>query len=385
MTQPLEGLKLVDLSGLAGAYAVRMFAAVGAQVVKVEPPSGNPLRRLAPHIEGVEESESSLWWAYFAMGARSVVIDMDAEAGRDELKALLKTADIVVHDSSPGILESQGLGYEDIKRTNAGVIWVSISPFGQSGPKANWQTSNLVAWAASGVLTNVGFDDQPPVVPGGPAQVAFHAAGMNAAIGTMVALRGRRRSGQGQRVDVSVADSALSYAPEIGLPVFLDDQIHRVRNGNRRAITRPFGLYPTSDGYVSVVAIMPRHWEALAEWINETCDNKEILDPIFQDMAIRTQTMELIDGWVEELTASMTLTDVFQEGQRRGIPITPVNTIETLARDEHLKAVDFWQEAELANGATAKFPGAPIRTDAGWWETSRAPRLGEHTNEDLRR
>ena len=385
MTQPLDGLQLVDLSGLAGAYAVRMFTALGAHVVKVEPPAGSPLRRLAPHVEGIEAPESSLWWLYFSMGARSVVIDTDTQAGRDELGAVLKQADIVVHDASPGSLESQGLGYDDINSENAGVIWVSITPYGQLGPKANWQTSNLVAWASSGALYTVGFDDQPPVLPGGPTQLAFHVAGMNAAIGTMMALRSRKRSGSGQRVDISIAESALGFAPEIGLPVFLDDRIHRVRNGNRRPITRPFGLYPCSDGYVSVVAIMPRHWQALADWISEACDNESILDPMFADMAIRSQTMELIDGWVEELTKSMTLIEVFQEGQRRGIPITPVNTIETLSRDVHLKGVEFWQETELPTGGTVKIPGAPIRANAGWWLNSRAPRLGEHTEEELRR
>ena len=382
MTQPLDGLQLVDLSGLAGAYAVRMFAGLGANVVKVEPPAGNPLRRLAPHVEGVEAPESSLWWAYFAMGARSVVIDTDTQTGRDELGALLKQADIVVHDASPGSLESQGLGYDDIRSENAGVIWVSITPYGKSGPKANWKTSNLVAWASSGALYTVGFDDQSPVVPGGPTQLAFHTAGMNAAIGTMMALRSRRRSGSGQRVDISIAESALGFAPEIGLPVFLDDQIHRVRNGNRRPLTRPMGLYPCSDGYVSMVVVMPRHWQALAEWISETCDNESVLDPIFADFAMRGQTMELIDGWVEELTQSMTLIEVFQEGQRRGIPITPVNTIETLSRDEHLKAVKFWQETELPTGGSVTIPGAPMRTHADWWINSRAPRLGEHTEQE---
>ena len=174
-----------------------MFTALGAHVVKVEPPAGSPLRRLAPHVEGVEALESSLWWLYFSMGARSVVIDTDTQTGRDELGAVLKQADIVVHDASPGSLESQGLGYDDIKsekcRCDLG-IHHAVTGSWDRRPIGN--PPNLVAWASSGALYTVGFDDQPPVVPGGPTQLAFHVAGMNAAIGTMMALRSRKRSGR---------------------------------------------------------------------------------------------------------------------------------------------------------------------------------------------
>lgn len=186
--------------------------------------------------------------------------------------------------------------------------------------------------------------------------------------------------GKGQLVDLSLAEVCLAIAPETGVPVFLDDRVHRVRAGNRRTLSRPFGLYPCSDGFVSILVLMPRHWEAIASWIHEACDNESIIDPVFADMAVRGQTMELIDSWVEELTMSMTLLDFFQEGQRRGIPITPVNTVATLAVDPHLEAVDYWAETELANGAKVRVPGAPFRTNANWWHLERAPLLGEHND-----
>lgn len=381
MTQPLSGLRVVDLSGLAGAYASRMFAALGADVIKVEPPSGNPLRQLAPHVEGVSAPESSLWWAFLAMGSRSIVVDATTDDGRADLTKLLTSADLVIEDHAPGELEAHGVGYDTISASNPGVVWVSITPFGQSGPKANWKTSNLVAWAASGVMGTVGFSDQAPVVPGGPAQIGLHSAALNSAIGAMVALRSRRLSGKGQRVDISIAESVLNWTPETGIPVFLDDQIHRQRGGNRRPITRPFGIYPCSDGYVSIVVVMPRHWQAMAEWISERSGDDAVMDPIFNDMAMRGEVQEMIDGWVEGLTTSLTQMEVFEGGQQRGIPITPVNTIETLSRDTHLKAAEFWKETELPAGGTVSIPGAPFRTEAGWWLNSRAPRLGEHTDE----
>ncbi len=381
MSQPFEGIKVVDLSGLAGAYATRMLASMGADVVKIEPPSGSPLRRMAPFIDGAPDGEASLWWAYLAMGGRSVVIDMDDNGDRQKLRGLLAEADVVVDDHGPDVLDDLGVGYEATSADNPGVVWVAITPFGQNGPKRGWKSSNLVAWAASGVLYTVGFDDQPPVVPGGPAQMGMYATSLNAAVGAVMGLRGRRVTGRGQMVDLSLAEACLAFAPETGVPVFLDDRVHRVRSGNRRTLSRPFGIYPCSDGYVSILVLMPRHWEAIAQWIHEACDNESVIDPVFADMTVRGETMELVDSWVEELTMSMTLLEFFQEGQRRGIPITPVNTVATLRSDPHLDAVNFWDSTELPAGGSAAIPGAPFRTNAGWWSASRAPRLGEHTDE----
>lgn len=378
MSPPFEGVKVVDLSGLAGAYTTRLFAALGADVVKVEPTHGSPLRRMAPFIEDAPEPENSLWWAYLAMGTRSVTLDIDDAADRARLGTMLADADVVVDDHGPDVLDERGIGYTVTQETNPDVVWVSITPFGLTGPKRSWKSSNLVAWAASGVLYTTGFDDQPPVVPAGPAQMGMYATSLNAAVGVVLGLRGRRLIGRGQLVDLSLAEVCLGFSPETGVPVFLDDRVHRVRAGNRRTLSRPFGLYPCSDGFVSILVLMPRHWEAMANWIHEECGNESIIDPVFADMLVRGETMELIDSWVEELTTSMTLLEFFQEGQRRGIPITPVNTIATLAIDPHLEAVGFWEETELPAGGTAKIPGPPFRTDADWWHLTRAPRLGEH-------
>ncbi|MGI9612040.1 MAG: CaiB/BaiF CoA transferase family protein [Acidimicrobiales bacterium] len=378
-SQPFAGLKVVDLSGLAGAYGTRLFAALGAEVIKIEPPEGSPLRRMAPFIDGAADGESSLWWAYLAMGCQSMVIDIDDDAQRATLAGLLAEADVVVDDHGPGVLDGFGIGYETIAADNPGVVWVSITPFGMAGPKRSWKSSNLVGWAASGVLYTTGFVDEPPVVPGGPAQMGMHATALNAAVGVVLGLRGRRLNGRGQLVDLSLAESCLQFAPETGVPVFLDDRVHRVRGGNRRTLSRPFGIYPCSDGFVSILVLMPRHWEAMAEWVQEVCGNDSIIDPVFADMAVRGQTMELIDEWVEELTTSMTLLDFFREGQRRGIPITPVNTVATLAVDPHLEAVGFWDSTELPDGGTSTIPGPPFRTNAGWWQLGRAPRLDEHS------
>ena len=383
MTQPFAGLRVVDIAGLPGAYGTRMLAAMGAEVIKVERPAGSMMRRLAPFVDDGAESERSLWWAFLAMGSKSVVLDPDEPAVRDRLRELLDTADIVVDDHGPGVLDAAGLGYSEVKTSNPGVIWVSITPFGLAGPKRDWSTSNLIAWAASGILYTVGFTDQPPVAPGGPAQMAMHATALNATVGALMALRARRTTGEGQQIDLSIQEVALAIAPETGVPVFLDDRVHRERSGNRRLLSRPFGIYPCADGYVSILVLMPRHWTAMAEWVHEVTGNESIIEPVFEDVAVRGETMELIDEWTEELTTQLTALEVFQEGQRRGIPITPVSTVAGLRSDPHLEATGFWEEVELPGGGTSPVPGPPFRTNADWWQLGRAPRLGEHTAEVL--
>ena len=210
-------------------------------------------------------------------------------------------------------------------------------------------------------------------------QLICHAAGASALAGTLLALRSKRLTGNAQNIEVSMQEAALAIAPETGVPMLLDDRVHRQRTGNRRDLGRPFGLYPCKDGFVSLIVLMPRHWLAMAQWVAETTGNESITEAVFEDNAVRIEAKDLIDEWVEELTTQGTRLELFEEGQRRGIPITPVNTIDALVDDPHLKAAGYWSSTELQDGTEVTVPGAPFRTNAQWWSTSRAPLLGEHT------
>ncbi|MCS5674531.1 MAG: CoA transferase [Actinomycetota bacterium] len=370
MAGPYNGVRVIDTTGLAGAYATRLFAGLGAEVIRLESPEGSPLRALAPFVESIEPPENSLWWSYLGMGTRSVVVE---PGDKDSLAQILSGADVVFEDRLP---EDSPIT-SDLVPDNA--ITTRIVPFGLTGPKRSWKSSNLVAWAASGVLYATGFRDRAPVAPAGHVQLALHASAASALVGTLLALRARRKSGKGQQVEISMQEAALTIAPETGVPVFLDDRVHRERSGNRRDLGRPFGLYPCSDGFVSIIVLMPRHWTAMAEWVAETTGNETIAEEVFQDLTVRMETQELIDTWVEELTTGQTRLALFEEGQRRGIPITPVNTVNALVDDPHLKAANYWSTTQLADSSTVTVPGAPFRTDSDWWTMAPAPLLGQHT------
>ena len=375
MAGPYSGLRVVDTTGLAGAYATRLLAGLGAEVIRLESPAGSPLRRLGPFADNIEAPENSLWWNYLAMGAHSVVIDPE---DTESLMRILNEADVVFEDQLP---ERSALPQDEISPTT---IRTKILPFGSSGPKRNWQRSTLIGWAASGILYTTGFTNRAPVAPAAPVQLAYHASAASALVGTLLALRSRRMTGVGQNVEISMQEVALSIAPETGVPMFMDDRVHRERSGNRRDLGRPFGLYPCKDGFVSIIVLMPRHWTAMAQWVSESTGNESIIEEVFVDNAVRVEAKDLIDDWVEELTTQGTRLELFEEGQRRGIPITPVNTIDALVDNPHLDAADYWTTTQLQDGTEVTIPGAPFRSSSPWWSIAPAPRLGEHTHIYLR-
>jgi formyl-CoA transferase len=371
---PLAGMRIVDLAGPSGAYATKLLADLGADVVMVEQPGGSYLRQLPPY-----EGATSLWFAYFGANKRSVLLNLADDAQLEQCRRLISTADVVVDTNAPGNLERLGLGADGLLAANPRLIWVSVTPFGRSGAHRDWVGSDLVAWAMSGCLHTTGFPEGPPVIPGGPALLACHLASLNAAAGALLALRARRRTGRGQLVEISIQEACLAVSPEVGAVVFLDDLRPRVRAGNRRSAIRPWGLYPARDGWVGLVALQPAHWAALAKWIVEATGNEAAGDPAFDDVITRIGASEAVDLWTEQLTSRFDKAHLFVEGQRRGIPITPVNTAADLSTDPHLEHVGYWETVDDPALGKLRVAGAPYRFSRMAWRTGPAPDLGADT------
>ncbi|HCB34737.1 MAG TPA: hypothetical protein DEP69_06240, partial [Acidimicrobiaceae bacterium] len=224
---PWAGVRVVDFSGLAGAYGTRVWAALGAEVIAVEPPDGNLLRTIPPLHPELTGPEAGLWWAYYGAGKASVVLDPDDPHDAATLAELAASADVVVDDSPPALQDRPGWGRADSQRRNPALTWVSVTPFGMTGPHRDWAGSDLIAWAACGLASTVGFPDRPPLAPAAQVQLLMHVASMDVVLGAMLALRGRDRGAPGQRIDVSLQEVGLSIAPETGVPLYLDDQAER--------------------------------------------------------------------------------------------------------------------------------------------------------------
>ena len=363
---PWSGIRVVELTGLTGAYATRIWAALGADVVVAEPADGHVLRHLPPFAPGHDGPDASLWWAFFGQGKRSVVAP-PGSAARDEL---LATADVVIADG-------------ELVPAHDRQVVVAVTPFGLTGPRRDWKGSELVAWASSGIAVTTGFPERPPVCPATPVQFAAHVTSLYAVNAAMLALRAVRSTGRGQLVDVSMQECCLSLAPETGVSMFLDDGLRRGRPGNRRAVTCPWGLYPCADGFVSYLVLQPAHWRAMAEWIAEETGMDAVLEDVFNDMRVRWEASDFIDDCTELLTRSRTKLDLFIEGQRRGIPTTPVNTVADLRRDPHLASAGFWRDDDHPVLGRLPSPGAPFRVDHDWWRWTAAPSLGADTADVL--
>lgn len=209
----LEPYRVLDLTDEKGPLCGRLLADLGADVIKVEPPGGDPARRIGPFLGDDTDPEKSLfWWAYNA-GKRGITLDIETNDGRSSFLELVKTADFVIESFDPGYLDSLGLGYAALAAANPRVILVSITPFGQDGPYRDYCAPDIVAWAMSGQMLTVGGLDLPPVRIGHHSQSHLNAAA-DGAVGAMVALHQRLATGVGDHVDVSVHDcmSQSSFA-----------------------------------------------------------------------------------------------------------------------------------------------------------------------------
>ena len=207
----LSPYRVLDLADERGILRGQILADLGADVIAIKPPAGSPAGRIGPFRRTTGESPSSrpeslFWWA-FARNKRGITLDLEAEVGRAALRRLVATADLLIESFEPGRMDRLGLGYETLSRVNPGLVMVSVSAFGQTGPKAGWAGTDLTAWAATTVLHITGDEDRPPVrVPG---EQAWLHAGAEAAVAAIAARAARERDGVGQHIDVAAQGAGM--------------------------------------------------------------------------------------------------------------------------------------------------------------------------------
>jgi benzylsuccinate CoA-transferase BbsE subunit len=377
----LSGIRVVDLGGEPLAFAGRILADLGAEVVLVEHPGGGPARRVPPLVRAPGGEHVSPHFLFTAAGKRSVTADLGSAAGRRLVHRLLDTADVVLVSDDDETLAADGLDERSLRASNQRLVVTSLTPFGRSGPRRRWKGSDLVAWASSGGLGAIGEPDRRPVAPGGG--LANAAGSLNAVAGTVLALRARGRLGRGQAVDISLQEAVLSVTATSGPYYTLENLTPRGnrRVGRRRAPAQ--GMYRAKDGMVEVLPFMPGQWDALARWISEELGADEATMDVFRGSVLaRAPFADLIDGWVDALAARYTKQEFLVEAQRRAIPCGAVNEPADLLGDPHLAAVGGWAEAEVPGVGALPFPRPPLRFDGVAMGTGPVPALGE-ANDDL--
>lgn len=373
-----DGLRVLDLTDGSGVYGTKLLADLGADVIRIEPPGGDPLRGHGPFLGGAPHPERSLYWAYMNTSKRSITLDLDTDDGYSVFERLVETAQVVAFGGTA--LRFRELGLDLLAESHPGLIVSAVTPFGLTGPFQDWIGTDATAWGAGGITFTIGWPGRPPLTPAPTAQLAYIYSGYLAAFSTLAAVRTQRRHQHGQVVDVSVQQAVLVASAETGVSAFLDDSQLRPRVGNRRPAGSPFGHYDTKDGVAAVLALPPAHWDSLATWVYEKTGLEGVLDESLKGTTFaRTgDAKDVTDFFVEELAKLYTKQELFEEGQRRGITITPVNDPASASADPQLAHRGFWHDI-VVDGTPVKAPGAPARYRTVRWEPKAAPRIGEHT------
>ncbi len=387
----LSDYRVLDLSEELGAFCGRILADLGADVIKIEPPSGDPARRLGPFYHDHPHSERSLFWFIHQAGKRGITLDLASASGRALLMQLLERADVVVESSPPGYLTRLGIGPETLLAEKPDLILTSITPFGQSGPYRDYQAGDLELMALSGCMSVAGEPGQPPVRISHPQ--AGYWAGTYAAAGTILALVHRGQTGEGQQVDVSAQAclvSALGHAP-----AFWDlNQEDQRRHGifmTGRSVTgaKMRVIWPCRDGYLNFIIYGGeagrRTNQALVQWMLERgVDVPQFLrEKNWERFDIATVTQEEIDrieAAIAPLFALLTKAEFYEGVIKRDMLGFPVATPEDILVDPQLEARGFWEPVEHPElDTTLLYPG-PFTRIAGLeiGIRRRAPLLGEH-------
>jgi len=382
--QALAGRRVLDLAGEPGMYCGKLLADMGADVIKVEPPGGDPARNLPPFFRDQPGPDHSLTFLYQNTSKRGITLDLAREEGRDLFRRLARCADLVVETFPPDHLEHLGLGYDALSRDNPGIVLTSITGFGQTGPWRRYRSSDLVASALGGAMHVTGAEADPPVRLAGSQ--AYVAASTLAAVSSMIALHHSAATGAGQHVDVSCEEAVAAVTSICGAAKYLDDHIAPRRWGAGLFASVPSGTYACKDGLVYLMINRPQHWKTLARWIHEVTGNEVVLDPMFEGpSSVRQPNRDLLDVYIGELTCRFTVEEMYREGQARHLAFTPLNTAARVAADPHLEARGFFVEVDHPATGPLRYPGAPYRHAATPWQIRRpAPRLGEHNEEIYR-
>ena len=391
---PLTGTLVIDASDSKGEMCGRLLADLGACVIKIEPPNGVNSRHMKPADDNTGES---LYWAHVGAGKQSVVADLETDQGQSDLRDLIANADIFVESSSLGYMDDKKLGYEDLSAINQRLVYISISPFGQTGPKANWPATDFTIEAAAGLTTLQGDGDRPPLAIGYP-QASFHAGGQ-AAADAIIALNERALSGKGQHLDVSMQTvmlwtlmHATGFWPmeRCEPPLTGDDRNDPHPKIGKLDLTG-LNTVATADGYVLASlrggrfgARVLRMAAALAESdgdfpeILEGVDFTNLADKIGPD--VDDATAELITAATEMVHRAFgrrSKAEIFDRAVTNDAQVAPVNSIADLVdRDPQLRSRGFWKQV-----GDRMHPNTPIRfsrTPALLSES--APELGASNN-----
>ncbi len=354
MTQgALHGMRVVDLSDERGIFGAKLLGDFGADVVRPEPPEGDPLRRRGPHLGG---DGASLWYAFFATSRRFLTIDPGRDDDRVRLQQLVERAEVLL--TCPGAFATDLVDLEAARAANPGLVHVDVSSFGDSGPWRDFLAPDLVAGALGGNVCITGARDTTPLKWFG--ELNFMVSGIYAAIAALAGRRFVRNSGEGQRVSVSVHECLVSCLEHVLMLAWYGDRMGRGRVLPRQGGTHWSMAYTVAPARNGAIMITPApHIDAQLAWLIEEDAHGDLLDPKYGDPEnqplLIARVMQLMREWVATQDAEA----LFYRAQARHSPYGWVQPIERLPENPQLEARGWWSSLQV-DGRTLRAPGAPF-------------------------
>lgn len=388
----LSDYRVLDLTDDKGFLCGKILADLGAEVIKIEKPGGDPSRQNGAFWHDIPDPEKNLYWFAYNSNKKGITLYIEKDEGKQILKKLVATADFLVESFPPGYMDKLGLGYYDLSKINPGIIMASITPFGTEEPYRDYKDSDIVVMGMTGTLYQTGESDGSPVHISMP-QACLHA-GADAAVGMMMAFHDRERTGEGQHVDVSMQQSAAWFQAN-AIPTYeLNGRILKRSGAFRGGMSKDVGqrqVWQCKDGYVFFNVIGGRtgakSLSALVDWMDSEDMATEFLLNLdwdnFDMFTVTREEMDNISNPVGDFFRKHTGHELLEGAVARGVSIGPLSSMEDLLNDECLKARRFWKDIEHPElGTKITYPREFVKsTEVDCSTRFRAPLIGEHNDE----
>ena len=377
LPMPLQGVTILDATQvMAGPYCTLLLADMGAEVIKVEKPIGDDSRRIGPPFIGGE----SVAYLGINRNKKSIVLDLQTDAGKDAFKRLASQVDVVAENYRPGTMKRLGLGPDDLRKDHPELIYVSISGFGQTGPYSSRPGYDLVAQGMSGMMSVTGYPDSPPVKISVP--IGDLSAGMFAAYGVLSAYIYRLKTGQGQVVETSLLESAIALTVWESAELWGSGRPPQPK-GSAHHMVAPYQALATSDGYVNFAIGNQGIWE---RFCNATGLGILIDDPRFASNPTRVEHYQELAAELERTTITKTSAEWLDQCQQIGVPAGPIYDMAEVYQDPHVLERGMIQQLEHPTAGLINHIGLPVKMSLTPGQIRQpAPTLGQHTTEILQR
>ena len=373
MNKALSGVRVLDFTQvLAGPFCTMNLADFGAEVIKIERPgTGDGSRIFGPFVNA-----QSGYYTLVNRGKKGITLDL--KRGKDIIYDMVKKCDIVVENFKPGVMDKLGYSYEKLKEINPGIIYCSISGFGQDSPMRDLPAYDIVAQGMSGMMSITGYPDTPPARVG--SSLGDVSAGLYAVTAILVALYNRERTGKGQYVDVALLDSVFAFV-ETNVVRYTIGGVHPTRVGARHPLSAPFDIYRCKDAHVIIAVASDPHFAKLCEMIGQP---DLIKDPKFDSDPHRSENDVELKAILEKFFADYTVAEAIEMMQARSIPCGPLCTVDEACENPSILKREMLVEIDQPGMGKVKITGNPMKLS----ETPADPRhpaplLGQDTKEVL--